>query len=365
MKKIVFLHPSHWEQTMGGAELQISFLAKYLLNYEYIIHFIFEDNETKIITSDNFILHPLKKIKIKKTFGNFRFLYRNRINELLREIKPDAIYTRSYNSWSGIASLYANDNNIKHIWAIAHDTDVEHSLNFNMIYRPFNFIQFLIANKVFKLAKVIIAQNDYQKNRLLRLYGRTSDKILQMGLKESPENIRKSKEIINVLWIANLKIIKHPEYFLFLVEALSNFSNCNFLMIGRPNSKYQTKIDQIEKNISRFRYFGELNNEKVNKLLCKSHILINTSDAEGFSNTFIQAWMRGVVVLTMNANPDNIITKEKIGFVCPSLDELVEKTDFLIRNNKLRKCMSKKVLEYARENHSIDKNMNKVMGLIK
>ncbi len=44
MKKVVFLHPAYFEQSMGGAEYQISLLIEFLLNQssEVEIHHIFE-----------------------------------------------------------------------------------------------------------------------------------------------------------------------------------------------------------------------------------------------------------------------------------------------------------------------------------
>ena len=39
MKKLVILHPAHWEQSMGGAELQISYIVNHALKNNYEIWF--------------------------------------------------------------------------------------------------------------------------------------------------------------------------------------------------------------------------------------------------------------------------------------------------------------------------------------
>ena len=69
IKKVVILHPAHWEQAMGGAELQISFLATELKKQGFEVHFIFENKGKQIENKLDINLHPLKKIKIKKWLG--------------------------------------------------------------------------------------------------------------------------------------------------------------------------------------------------------------------------------------------------------------------------------------------------------
>ena len=95
----------------------------------------------------------------------------------------------------------------------------------------------------------------------------------------------------------------------------------------------------------------------VDQQLNESHVLVNTSEYEGFSNTFVEAWMRKVIVLSMNSNPENIITDQKIGFICSSLSELIDKTDLLIKDAQLRTKMAQKSYEYGIKNHSLEHNI--------
>jgi GDP-D-mannose dehydratase len=99
MKKVLLLHPAHWEQAMGGAEHQIHLLANHLLKMQYEVHFIYEDKKNiEIKNHEGLILHPIRRLKIRKRFGQRWFLYYFRVMKTLKEVKPDVIYTRFHSS---------------------------------------------------------------------------------------------------------------------------------------------------------------------------------------------------------------------------------------------------------------------------
>ncbi len=362
-KKIVFLHPAHWEQAMGGAEIQISYLIEYMKRKGLEVHFIYEDRGGNI-KKDDTILHPLKKIKIRKTFGHRWFLRIRAINKILQEIHPDIIYTRSCSSWSGIAAIYSKRNNILHIWAISSDKDVYKKNVFELLRRPLDFIEMMMINKAFCYASVIISQNQFQRQQIAIHYNRESIVLPQMVPAVEEAIIKKESTPLQIVWIANFRPLKKPELFIQLAEKFKENKLCRFCMIGRMDNKY-FKLIQIASNVlDNFTYLGSLPNDEVNDILLRSHILINTSNYEGFSNVFVQAWMRKVVVLSMHSNPDSILTEYKIGFVCPNLYELSEKLDLLIRDQALRTIMSENSYKFAIKNHSIEKNISKVLKLM-
>jgi len=59
----------------------------------------------------------------------------------------------------------------------------------------------------------------------------------------------------------------------------------------------------------------------TNALYDRAQVLVNTSDVEGFPNSYLQAWIRGVPVVTL-LDPDNVIQREGLGAVARSSTEL-------------------------------------------
>lgn len=353
-KKIVILHPVIWLQSQGGAEQQIRYLINYLITQKYDVHYIFENQNDEFNHNVNFKVHPLTKIKINKRFGNRWFLYKKEIFKLLNEIKPDFIYTRFYSSWVGFASKYSLTNNCKHLLAIASDNDLTE--NKIKITKIFDFIERKHVYFALKNSKYIFTQNNFQQQQLGLKFNRIGH-LLSQSTEPCDEEIIKNLNL-TILWIGNLKKIKQPEIFFDIIKQFDSTLNINFKIIGRIG-EYKSLIENCDK-INNFQYLGELTNEEVNYQLSQSHILINTSLYEGFSNTFVQAWMRKVIVISLNVDPDNIISSNEIGFVNNSIADITKFIIKLYNNRTELEKMGEKAFNYARNKHSIANYMREI-----
>jgi glycosyltransferase involved in cell wall biosynthesis len=75
---------------------------------------------------------------------------------------------------------------------------------------------------------------------------------------------------------------------------------------------------------------------QVNQLLAGAHVFVNTSLHEGFPNTFIQAWMREVAVVSLAVDPDGVLQNSGVGLLAgneaglaPALRRLIEEPQTL------------------------------------
>ena len=114
------------------------------------------------------------------------------------------------------------------------------------------------------------------------------------------------------------------------------------------------------KGVSQLRYLGQKNNNEINTIFGYSHILVNTSQYEGFSNTFIQAWMRGVPVVSLNTDPDGLIESKRLGYFCNgSYDKLKNSVYELVINDELREQLSIQSKEFSLKSFSMH-NLDRV-----
>ena len=147
-----------------------------------------------------------------------------------------------------------------------------------------------------------------------------------------------------------------------LAELFKNDQRFRFIMIGRTNQRLLKFIRS--KNLSNLVHLGELSQEQVNSRIANSTLLVNTSLFEGFSNTFVQAWMRGVPVLSLNSKPNNLLTRNRLGFLC---DDLAEANDIICKytldeNGWIK--YAKRCSDYAKIHHSVEGNVSDLIDYI-
>jgi glycosyltransferase involved in cell wall biosynthesis len=68
-------------------------------------------------------------------------------------------------------------------------------------------------------------------------------------------------------------------------------------------------------------YHGAVPYHAVNDLFERSRVFVNTSDTEGFPNSYLQAWIRGVPVVAF-FDPDGTIAREGLGLVVRNMGEM-------------------------------------------
>jgi len=283
----------------------------------------------------------------------------------LKNIKPDIIYQRVGMAYTGIAAYYARKNNCKMLWHIASEDDLKpYWFVWKGIIRPFHYIDKKFKEYGIKNSKYIIGQVKYQNELLKKKYGKECD-LTVPNFHPVPKNEIRKENPVKVVWIANFKKGKQPEIFIKLAEEFKDYKDVKFTMIGRPGKKsWQAELESKIDLLNNLEYFGEKPIGKVNRILCESHIFVNTSRRnEGFPNTFIQAWMRRVPVVSLNVDPDDILVREGIGFHSKNIENMVNDLKNLISNRDLREEMGERAQKYAFENLTVEKNAIKIVNL--
>ncbi len=364
-KKLCIVTPSHWAGSFGGAEYQIKCLLDAMEKRKsFEIHYLARNLNPEFST-DKYQLHWVgNRYRFSRHSHLFDAL---KLYSTLKKISPDVIYQRMGCAYTGIAALYAKRSGCRMLWHIASDQDVT-PLQIKLSKdAPFRYTERKALEYGIKNTGSIIAQTRQQEQFLKQHYQREVTRIVANFHPVPPQPQKNSQ--ISIVWIANLKPLKQPGLFMKLARKLKELPKVRFIMIGRnSNWRWGNRLQQeISEEISQtgnFEYLGEQPIDKVNEILAQADILVNTSQYEGFPNTFIQAWMREVPVVSLNVNPDNILNEYGIGLSCSgSFEKFVQSIRLLVENSSLRKSMGEKARNYALEHHS-EKNAEQIIDIL-
>ena len=363
MKKLkICIFNSYFKLTKGGSELQSYYIAQYLDKNKYDVFFISFDQSIDFYSViDGYKIYNINVNKTLKRFLNPYFLYFKKIKTILKNEKPDIVYRRMGSSIPGLLCLLKKGMSFKLVWACAHINE----LNRLKLTKPKFLLN--IIDDLFRIYGIIksdkIIVQSYEQMKLLKYNFNRNSVLVRNFHPILPKYIKKDIKSIQIIWIANLKIWKQPDLFIKLAKHFQAYENVTFIMIGRPGIKHTSyEINAKIKELKNISYIGEQSIEVVNKLLSESHIFINTSLYEGFPNTFIQAWIHKVPVLSLYVDPDNLIKNNKIGFHSLTFEQLIQDTKLLIHNDTLRHDMGEKAYKFAIHNFTT-KNLRKLIQL--
>jgi glycosyltransferase involved in cell wall biosynthesis len=362
-KKLCIIVPSHWETLMGGAEYQVQLLTERLVELDmFEIHYVTRRAPPGAVRP-GYRVHALGD---GRPLGGAFFVDTPKLWRLLKQLRPDIIYQRVACAYTGVAAYYARSHGCRMVWHVSSDRNVDRA--------PLPLSRRLLLEKIERScidygarnADAVIVQTAQQAQLLQRNYGRTSATRIANFHPRPRESLVKPAQPIRVCWIANLKALKRPQVFVQLARDLAHLPHIEFTMVGLPYGAPDARA-RFEAEVGRLpnlRHVGSQPNEAVNKLLASAHLLVNTSEYEGFSNTFIQAWLRNVVVVSLVVNPDGVFDGETYG-VCAhgSYDELVRAVTRLCGDSAVREKIAARARALAQESFS-DANIDEVVRVL-
>jgi len=360
--RLCIIMGGHFSATIGGAQYQAKCIVENIVETGEFDVFYLARHVNPLFHAVGYQI--IKISNNKKLKQNSLFFDVLKIKKWLEKIKPDVIYQRGLKSYTGIAAYYAKRNHCRMVFHIASEVDVSPFRWNGGLHDIARLIEKKVGEYGLRYSDSVIAQTEYQANLLLNNYGIKVTSVIKNFHPLSQENISKS-EPIKIIWVANFKPIKRPEIFVKLARDMRYIDSVEFHMVGRQGDKrLYSELHKEIKDIKNMCYHGELPIEEVNKLLAESDIFVNTSELEGFPNTFIQAWMRKVPIVSLNVDPDDILKIYKIGFCSKSYEVLRNDVTRLIQDSTLRINMGDRAYDYAINSHSID-NVKNLIAILK
>jgi len=159
-----------------------------------------------------------------------------------------------------------------------------------------------------------------------------------------------------VAWVAVIRPPKRPDL---LVEIARRLPAIRFVVCGAPSfSWWDGREKEIEHILTQVRslpnvdYRGHVAPEQTLKIIGESSLLLSTSDGEGFPSVFLEAWVAGTPVVSLQIDPDHKIRNCELGKVGDTLEGAVDGVRSLMASPERRQDMGMRGRRHVEEVHS-------------
>ncbi len=216
------------------------------------------------------------------------------------------------------------------------------------------------------LADAVVCRTEEQQACLKTSYGCDGILIRTAHPMPSPHSsLLTPHSKFTVLWVGRAHPLKQPELFLNLAERVPG-ERC--VMVMMRDAAHETLLKRVRERVNQSRnveLYEDVPLQRVEAFFDEAALLVNTSTYEGFPNTFVQAAMRSIPILSWTVDPDGVLSEHEIG-VCAggSLERFVASAQQLCRFASLRGKLGQRAGAYARAYHDLDHSSRRLKTLI-
>lgn len=295
---VCFVAPHAWPvfsaseeiDVVGGAEVQQGLLARGLTQAGYRVSMICLDyGQSDPAFVDGIAVH--KTYRPDAGAPLLRFVHPRLTStwRALRRVDADIYYQRSAAMLTAVVATFCRHAGKKSVYAGASDVDFIPGRQLIRFARDRWLFEYGLRH-----VDAVVVQNPSQQANCLKYYGRDSNLIPSCYRQPAGRPAETGSEI---LWVGTIRDYKRPELFLRLAARLPGY---HFKMIGgvgdsdAASRSYYDDIERRARALPNVEFLGFLPLPKVERHFDRARVFVNTSSYEGFPNTFLQAWARGI-----------------------------------------------------------------------
>ena len=352
--RVCFVAPTTWPvlagdhaiEVVGGAEVQQSMIAPALARRGYPVSMICHDyGQADGVEVDGITIHNMHKPD--GGIPVVRFLH-PRLTSLwsaLARADADVYYQRSAAVWTGFIAAFCRRHGRASIYAGASDVDFipgQQEIRFARDRRIFEW--------GLRRVSEVVVQNAAQEEALRKHYGRESTLIPSCYVPCAGAHADRAGY---VLWVATMRPSKHAERLLEIARLLPQH---RFVMVGGPDPlhrPYYEAVIEAARALPNVEVAGFVPYAGIERYFNGARAFLNTSLYEGFPNTFLQSWSRGVPTVGFFDTGSRRAGEPPYDLV-HNVPQAARAVDRLMRDDVHWHHVSQRAAAHFRECHSMD-----------
>jgi glycosyltransferase involved in cell wall biosynthesis len=358
---VCFFAPAAWPvltrdmtiESVGGAEVQQVLLARQFVRRGFRVSMVCGDfGQPDRVEVDGITVfkYSLGASRIPM----LRFFHPRLTNvwRVLDRIDPDIVYQRTAAALTGVAALYAWWNGRRFVYAAACDLDVNRRQAGRLFRRRGGWRSRQLFTFGLRLADAIVCQHARQAHECRRSFGREA--IVIPSCHATPDGMVAAARGY-VLWAGTLAAVKRPRLFLDLARSLPHV---RFRMVGGPSSEpgglaLFDEIRERARSIENLEFGGFVPYARIDAEFDGARLFVNTSEFEGFPNTFLQAWARGIPTVSF-CTTESTFEGAPVATAVSDLDQMAAAVQDLMRDDVRWKREGARARRYAMSVHAVE-----------
>ncbi len=236
-----------------------------------------------------------------------------RAARILREEKPDWVFLLGWTTWLFLLHLMKPLAGYRLGFICGLDTEV------NGGFRKENPLRGALFEYAMRRCDVRFAMTSDQYEHFSRS-GMTCGFYRNLILpRATPRTARKT---IDLLWVSRCQPIKRPHLFLDLAERLPQ-AKCHMVCPREDVSLWESVANRA-REIPNLTFVERVPYHEIQGVYDAARIFVNTSEWEGWPNSFIQSGLGAAALLSLDVNPDHLFETYGLGsFAAGSFEHLV------------------------------------------
>jgi glycosyltransferase involved in cell wall biosynthesis len=335
----------------GGAEFRQRILARALIRRGFRVCLVTLDRGERLTESSEGI-RVFYSHSPEGGWPVIRFIHPRLTSwwRALRQADADIYFQSTAGFLTLVVGCFCRWHGRRFLYSAAHDLDFQPRQLWRIFQRRAGWRDRLLYQWGVRLAHAIVAQHHGQVSDCMKWYKREPVEIPNCydWLGGEPA---KSDGV--VLWVSTIRKWKRPELFLELARQLPHL---RFRMIGGPGDSSELPLfETIRAEASRIpnlAFVGFVPVDEVERHFDEARVFVNTSDFEGFPNTFLQSWARRIPTVSFIA-PCFRDGNKGIGVICRDLGEMKTALTELCENDERWAAEGIKVREQFLKFHSV------------
>jgi glycosyltransferase involved in cell wall biosynthesis len=334
------LAPEYAHLGIGGAELQQTLVAKALVKRGLKVSMVVKDYGQPDQASWSGVT-ILKAYRPDAGIRVIRFLHPRwtSVWAALQRADADIYYVSCAGEIVWQVALFARMFRRKTVFRVASDSDCDPRALLVPMWWNRQLYRYALP-----AIDMVLAQTHRQRDLLMRNFNRESRIVAPMA-EPAARRLPFHERTIDVLWVSNFRPLKRAELLLTLAE---RFPGISFHMVGGPLAlapEYFESMRRKAATLPNVQFHGAVLYHEIGELFERARVLVNTSETEGFPNTFLQAWGAGAPVVTF-LDPGEIIAREGLGRAVANIGEMQDAVAAFVTDETLWKATSVRCCRY-------------------